>query len=40
VDGLAHILVLPWNEKFTDEHVDYWVTAISDVLERVRGSHV
>ena len=38
-DGLAHILVLPWNEKFTEEHVDYWVTAISDVLQRVRGSH-
>jgi len=37
LDGLAHILVLPWNEKFTDEHVDYWANAIREVLETVRG---
>jgi perosamine synthetase len=40
VDGLAHVLVLPWNERFTEEHVDYWATAIADVLETVRGKHV
>ena len=36
MDGLAHVLVLPWNERFTEEHVDYWATAIEDVVYRVR----
>ena len=36
MDGLAHVLVLPWNERFTEEHVDYWATAIEDVIHRVR----
>jgi perosamine synthetase len=36
VDGLAHVLVLPWNERFTQAHVDYWATAIKDVIQKVR----
>lgn len=39
MDGLAHVLVLPWNEKFTEEHVDYWATAIEDVIHRVRENN-
>lgn len=40
IDGLAHVLVLPWNERFTEEHVDYWATAIEDVIHRVRNHNV
>lgn len=40
VDGLAHVLVLPWNERYTEEHVDYMATAIIDSIQRVRESHV
>jgi perosamine synthetase len=39
VDGLAHVLVLPWNERFTEEHVDYWAAAIEDVIHRVRENN-
>jgi perosamine synthetase len=30
--GLEHTLVLPWNEKYTLEHVDYIATAIREAL--------
>lgn len=36
LDGLAHVLVVPWNERYTEEHVQYWATAIQDTVERVR----
>ena len=35
--GLAHILVLPWNERYTEEHVDYISGALKDALARVRA---
>jgi hypothetical protein len=40
VDGLAHVLVLPWNERYTEDHVDYMAMAIIDSIQRVRESHV
>jgi perosamine synthetase len=40
VDGLAHVLVLPWNERYTEEHVDYMAMAIIDAIQRVRESNV
>ncbi len=30
--GLEHTLVLPWNERYTDEHIDYIASAIKEVL--------
>jgi len=38
--GLNDVLVLPWNEKYTEEHVDYIASALLDVVSRVRGAHV
>jgi perosamine synthetase len=29
-DALKHVLVLPWNEKYTQEHVDYIATAVRE----------
>jgi dTDP-4-amino-4,6-dideoxygalactose transaminase len=30
--GLEAVLVLPWNEAYTDEHIDYIASAIEDAL--------
>lgn len=30
-DALEHVLVLPWNEKYTDEHIDYLSSTIRTV---------
>ena len=38
--GLNEVLVLPWNEKYTEEHVEYIAAALLDVWSRVRGAHV
>jgi len=35
LQGLASILVLPWNERYTEEHVDYIAAAIKDAITRV-----
>jgi dTDP-4-amino-4,6-dideoxygalactose transaminase len=40
VDGLAHVLVLPWNECYTEGHVDYMAMAINESIQRVRENHV
>jgi perosamine synthetase len=29
-DALQHVLVLPWNEKYTQDHVDYIATAVRE----------
>ncbi|MBI1313395.1 DegT/DnrJ/EryC1/StrS family aminotransferase [bacterium] len=29
-DALQHVLVLPWNEKYTQEHVDYIATSVRE----------
>ncbi len=34
-DGLATILVLPWTERFTAEHVSYIATCIKQAVERL-----
>ena len=39
VDGLAHVLVLPWNERYTEGHVDYMAMAIIDSIQHVRENH-
>ena len=31
--GLEHTLVLPWNERYTAEHVDYIAHSVRDVIE-------
>jgi perosamine synthetase len=35
--GLEHVLVLPWNEKYTDDHVDYLARAIRAAAGRLSG---
>ena len=34
--GLEAILVMPWNEAYTDEHVDYIATAIRGAIEQLK----
>ena len=34
--GLERILVLPWNEKYTEEHVDYLADSITTAADRLR----
>jgi hypothetical protein len=31
--GLEHTLVLPWNERYTAEHVDYIATSVREAVE-------
>ncbi len=31
--GLEHTLVLPWNERYTTEHVDYIATSVKEAIE-------
>jgi perosamine synthetase len=31
-EGLEHTLVLPWNENYTSEHVDYIAACIQEVV--------
>jgi perosamine synthetase len=33
--GLEHTLVLPWNENYTMEHVDYIATSLQEVIEEL-----
>jgi perosamine synthetase len=33
--GLEHTLVLPWNENYTAEHVDYIATSLEEVIEEL-----
>lgn len=39
-DALAGILVLPWNERYGDEHVDMLAGAIADGVGRLTGGAV
>jgi perosamine synthetase len=34
--GLHDILVLPWNERYTDEHISYIAAAVKDAAERLK----
>ena len=35
-DALHGVLVLPWNEKYTDEHIDYIADAVHEAAARLR----
>jgi dTDP-4-amino-4,6-dideoxygalactose transaminase len=35
--GLERILVLPWNENYTDEHVRHIANAVSEAAHRLAG---
>lgn len=35
-DALRGVLVLPWNENYTDEHVDYIADSIVEAVERLQ----
>ncbi len=34
-EALANVLVLPWNERYTEEHVDYIAEAIHQAVDRL-----
>jgi dTDP-4-amino-4,6-dideoxygalactose transaminase len=34
--ALDHVLVLPWNERYTDEHVDYIAASIREAADKLR----
>lgn len=36
-EGLERVLVLPWNEKYTDEHVDFLAASIREAVEKLSG---
>jgi dTDP-4-amino-4,6-dideoxygalactose transaminase len=36
--GLDQVLVFPWNEKFTDEHVDFLATSITEAASKLAAS--
>lgn len=37
--ALEGVLVLPWNEKYTDEHVDYIADAVQHAAKQLAGSN-
>lgn len=34
--ALDHVLVLPWNERYTNEHVDYIAASIREAATRLK----
>jgi dTDP-4-amino-4,6-dideoxygalactose transaminase len=36
-EALHGVLVLPWNELYTDEHIDYIAAAVRDAAEQLKG---
>ncbi|MFN9720534.1 MAG: DegT/DnrJ/EryC1/StrS family aminotransferase [Planctomycetota bacterium] len=36
-NALEHVLVLPWNEKYTDEHIQYLSTSIRNAVMSLTG---
>ena len=36
LQALSRILVLPWNEKYTSEHVQYVATAVRECAEQLK----
>jgi dTDP-4-amino-4,6-dideoxygalactose transaminase len=37
-EALDRVLVLPWNERYTEEHVNYLGASIREALEQLRGA--
>jgi dTDP-4-amino-4,6-dideoxygalactose transaminase len=37
--GLEGILVLPWNERFTDEHLEYIADSVREAVAQLSGGH-
>ena len=35
--ALEHVLVLPWNERYTDEHVAFIASALRDAVSELRA---
>jgi hypothetical protein len=35
--GLERVVVLPWNERYTDEHVDFIAKAVRDAVASLAG---
>lgn len=35
--ALEHVLVLPWNERYTDEHVEFIATSLRDAVAELRS---
>lgn len=38
--ALDRVLVIPWNERYTEEHVDYIASAIRETVSQLRGGVV
>lgn len=38
-EGLERVLVLPWNEKYTNEHVDFLAAAIEEAVGKLAGGN-
>jgi hypothetical protein len=36
-NALEHVLVLPWNEKYTDEHISYLSVNIRNAVAQLTG---
>jgi perosamine synthetase len=36
-EALEGVLVLPWNEKYTDEHLEYIATSIHEAVSQLKG---
>ena len=34
--GLESVLVLPWNERYTEEHVDYIASSLHQAIDQLR----
>jgi hypothetical protein len=38
-NALEHVLVLPWNEKYTDEHIEYLSTRIRNAVSSLTSKN-
>jgi dTDP-4-amino-4,6-dideoxygalactose transaminase len=38
LEGLERVVVLPWNERYTEEHVHYVARAVRQAVEGLAGS--
>jgi perosamine synthetase len=38
-DALERVLVLPWNERYTEEHVNYIASSIRESIQETKEAH-